>query len=445
MFETTPILIGSLSMGAGLSQFNSWIESQLSSSENVFWILGLMLLGGLAASLLPCVYPLYPATVSILKKRGAESGGATHALIYYLGLCSIYAAFGIIATATGGAFNTVLSFGVTNLIIGIVFVILGLSTMGLVYLSLFEPRNLGQSDGFVGTYLMGLSAGLLSSACVGPVVVTVLISLAASVQEGFQLTVVLKGMTQMLFFGMGLGIPFLAIGLFGLRLPKSGVWMVWVQYLLALIIFYFAYIYFEKALLIYGFEPSDVPRIIGLSCVLGLTAYFFQDTSVAQTLRVRRSICTLVLFASLVALNQSMGSRLVPALAESSSAKGTSAEDLVEMDGDLKWHLGREEAYRLAKMQSKNVFIDFYGDWCTNCKAFAKLTQTDKDLNEALQSAVLLKVYDTSPQFTEYKEDDRFPELRVGLPFFVITNPDGDLLYKTNDYLKAEEMSLFLE
>jgi len=445
MFETIPILIGSISMGAGLSEFNSWIESQLSSSENFFWILGLMLLGGLAASLLPCVYPLYPATVSILKKRSGEGGGSLHALVYYSGLCSIYAAFGLIATVTGGAFNTVLSFGVTNLIIGVVFVILGLSTIGLLYLSLFEPRNLGQSGGLFGTYLMGISAGLLSSACVGPVVVTVLINLAASVQEGFQLAVVLKGMTQMLFFGMGLGIPFLAIGLFGLRLPKSGVWMVWVQYLLAVVIFYFAYLYFEKALLIYGFETPDVPRIIGLSCVLGLTAYFFQDTSVLQTVRVKRSVCTLVLLVSLVALNQSMGSRLAPALAVSSSSKGTPAEDLVEMDGDLRWHLDREEAYRLAKMQSKNVFIDFYGDWCTNCKAFAKLAQTDEKFNTALESAVLLKVYDTSPQFAEYKADDRFPELKVGLPFFVITNPDGGLLYKTNDYLKTEEMSLFLE
>jgi thiol:disulfide interchange protein len=31
-----------------------------------------MFLGGMAASLLPCVYPLYPITVSIIRNRAGE-------------------------------------------------------------------------------------------------------------------------------------------------------------------------------------------------------------------------------------------------------------------------------------------------------------------------------------------------------------------------------------
>jgi thioredoxin:protein disulfide reductase len=58
---------------------------------------------------------------------------------------------------------------------------------------------------------------------------------------------------------------------------------------------------------------------------------------------------------------------------------------------------------------------------------------------------VLLKVYDSSDLFKEYRNDPRFPELKVGLPFFLITDTQGNLLYKTNDYLKTEEMQLFLE
>ncbi|MFX8731537.1 thioredoxin domain-containing protein, partial [Acinetobacter baumannii] len=87
----------------------------------------------------------------------------------------------------------------------------------------------------------------------------------------------------------------------------------------------------------------------------------------------------------------------------------------------------------------QNVFIDFYGPWCSNCKEFQKLTQSNAQLNAALKKATLLKVYDRKPLFRQYKDDSRFPELKIGLPFFVITDSKGNLLYKTNDYLKSDE------
>jgi hypothetical protein len=83
------------------------------------------------------------------------------------------------------------------------------------------------------------------------------------------------------------------------------------------------------------------------------------------------------------------------------------------------------------------------GDWCTNCKAFQERTVQDEQLRSALQKAVLLKIYDTSVLFSTYRDDPRFPELRVGLPFFVITDAKGELLYKTSDFTKTDEMSPF--
>ena len=46
--------------------------------------------------------------------------------------------------------------------------------------------------------------------------------------------------------------------------------------------------------------------------------------------------------------------------------------------------------------------------------------------------------------FDVYAADPRFPELNVGLPFFVITDAKGHLLFKTTDYLQTEDMALFL-
>jgi thiol:disulfide interchange protein DsbD len=427
----------------GVQQLNTWVESQLAISQNFGWLFLLLFLGGLAASLLPCVYPLYPITVGILRNRAG--GGVVPTLTYYAGLCITYSLLGALATATGGAFNAVLRLGATNLLIGGMFVVLALSTTGLLHFPTFGHRSFGDFGGILGTLLMGAAAGLLSSACVGPVVVSVLIDLAARTQDGFQLVTVLTGMAQMLVFGMGLGVPFLAIGLFGMKLPKSGRWMRFIQVALGCIILYFAYTYFEKALLIYGFDSENVTSIIGLGTLIGLMIYMFQNTEQEQVTRVKRALVGLVLLTALVALNQSIAERVHPVSSSPWANPQSTGNSLIEKEGNLEWHLDPDAAYRIAKLTSRNVFIDFYGDWCTNCKAFSALTQTDEALNAALQNAVLLKIYDTNPVFDKFRQDERFPELKVGLPFFLITNPDGDMIYKTNDYLKTDEMMLFLE
>jgi thiol:disulfide interchange protein DsbD len=120
------------------------------------------------------------------------------------------------------------------------------------------------------------------------------------------------------------------------------------------------------------------------------------------------------------------------------------AQPNIEQKGELTWYLNKEAAYQKAAETGKLVFVDFHGDWCTNCKAFQRQTQSDEALNASLQNAVLYKVYDTSSEFDKYRNDPRFPELKVGLPFFLITDAKENVIYKTNDFTKTEEMQLFL-
>ena len=111
------------------------------------------------------------------------------------------------------------------------------------------------------------------------------------------------------------------------------------------------------------------------------------------------------------------------------------------MSGNLEWFRDREIVFQKAEKSGKPIFIDFYADWCTNCKEFQKLSISDLALNRALlENAVLWKIEDTDPIFEEYANDERFPELKIGLPFFVILSPKGDLIFKTNDYLATKRM-----
>jgi thiol:disulfide interchange protein DsbD len=427
-----------------LEGMNTWIEHQLSSNSFSLSAYFYLFLGGVLASMLPCTYPLYPITINILKARSTGSKKLVHPLVYFSGIASMYFLFGIIASFTGGAFNTILHFPLTNLMIALVIFLLGLSSMDLLHLSIFSGSSINtEKKSVAATYIMGMSAGLLSSACVGPVVVSILIGIASN-SNSFNFLLGLTAATKMLLFGVGVGIPFLLIGVFGMSLPKSGKWMKYVQLVLGVLIMYFSFIYFEKAMLGYGFTEDTITLVVIGSIILLASVFHFQDDEMLTNQKTKRSLLVLATVVGSILIVK--GFFPVSGINGNPISKTTAipTEPKTEQKGQLTWYLDHDAAYALAKEKGKPVFIDFHADWCTNCKEFQKTTQSNPTLNEALKNAVLLKVYEGSATFKKYATDPRFPELKVGLPFFMITDKDENLLYKTNDYLKADEMSMFL-
>lgn len=110
-------------------QANAWLSQALGSSTGVASFL-LLIWAGVLASLLPCVYPLYPITAAFLSRRESRLGRLAHPLAYYVGLALIYFTFGVVASVTGGSFNEVLRLPIANLFIGGLLVILALATAG---------------------------------------------------------------------------------------------------------------------------------------------------------------------------------------------------------------------------------------------------------------------------------------------------------------------------
>ena len=424
-----------------LDEMNNWVATQLSQNSGVGAYVYLFV-GGALASLLPCVYPVYPLTVNFLRTRKSGLGKFAHPIAYYLGLIAIYFSFGIIASLTGGAFNQLLSYPLTNLSIGIVLFLLALATVDMLHIPFFGGEVDSKNQGLWGTGLMGAGAGLLSSACVGPIVVSVLVGIASNSTE-INILTISTASAKMTLFGMGVGIPILLLGVFGLTLPKSGKWMVYIQWMFAGLIAYFAYGYLLKGLSGLGFnEQTAFYLLLGAAIFLtGLVNIQSKEQAIQE--RITRASYGLAAVVGLLLMSSLTLSRSIPS--RSSDTQITSEASLIETKGALNWHLDKEAAYQEAKKTGKLVFIDFHADWCTNCKAFQEKTQTDSALNKALQKSVLYKVYDTSLAFEAYKADPRFPELKVGIPFFIITDAAGNVLYKTSDYTQTDEMILFLD
>ncbi|TGK01124.1 DUF255 domain-containing protein [Leptospira semungkisensis] len=413
-----------------MQSLNRWIEAGISGSEFTFQTVILLVLGGLMASLLPCVYPLYPITVGIIQARG-ESGKNKlfHPLVYYFGLSFMYFCFGLAAGISGGAVNTILRYPITNLFLAIVIFLLGLASLGYLHLPIFRSKEWQGGDGWKGTFLLGMGAGFLSSPCVGPVVVAVLIQITAGIQTVTISSLALSAF-KMSLFGFGLGLPFLVLGVFGLSLPKSGKWTKWIQIVLGLVVVYFAWLYYAKAMQLWSVSLELSLSILAAAIGILLTAYFYQSSELHRCVKMKKAllltglICSSVIFIRLA----------------SGNSLGNFQKDVLEEHGNLEWHRTSNPAFELAKSENRLVFVDFYADWCSNCKAFEELTLSDSDLNQALGKAVLLKVRDDDKDFLIYEQDSRFPELKIGLPFFVIFSPDGKVLFKTTNYLNTADM-----
>jgi cytochrome c-type biogenesis protein len=179
--------------------------------------LPLAVFGGLLSFASPCVLPLVPAYLGYLSGRAVTtSGGAFrrldtfwHALAFVLGFSVIFVSLG----ASIGLLGKLLydSLPLLQKIGGIIIVLFGLHTIGLFKIPLlYQERRveIRKKDalGYVSSFLMGVffSAGWVP--CVGPILAAILL-LASNVQTATQGAMLLGA------YSLGLGIPFLAVGL----------------------------------------------------------------------------------------------------------------------------------------------------------------------------------------------------------------------------------------
>ncbi|HXI85634.1 MAG TPA: cytochrome c biogenesis protein CcdA [Verrucomicrobiae bacterium] len=190
-------------------------------------------LGGLALNLTPCVYPMIAITVSYFGGQGGERNARRafiSSLIYCLGIVLTYSTLGLIAALTGSLFGSALQSPFVLVGIALLLVALALSMFGLFELQppqalMQKATGLSSKAGYIGVFFLGAVIGVIAAPCLAPFVVALLAFVG---QTGN------PWLGWWLFFALalGLGLPYVVLGTFsGLltRLPKSGMWMVWVK------------------------------------------------------------------------------------------------------------------------------------------------------------------------------------------------------------------------
>ena len=188
---------------------------------------GLAFVGGILASLTPCVYPVLPITVSFFAGRAKSHLHAVWlSILYVLGMAVVYAALGIFAGLTGNVFGRITMNAPVYVTAGAVVVLFGLLQMEWLKIKI-PVLNMGRArNGWKGSaFVMGMTSGFIVAPCTVPVLGVILTYIAAKQS-------ILYGASLMFVFAWGLGLLLMLLGIFTnalTRLPKSGQWLVIIE------------------------------------------------------------------------------------------------------------------------------------------------------------------------------------------------------------------------
>jgi thioredoxin:protein disulfide reductase len=383
--------------------------------RNLSVIFLLVFLGGLALNLTPCVYPMIPITITYFggQAQGRKGNLLMHSVLYTVGMATTYSVLGVVAAMTGGLLGSALQYPVVLIGIACVMVFLSLSMFDVYEFRMpgFLNRLAGGSQkGFAGTFLMGLTVGIVAAPCIGPFVLGLLtfVGKRGSVVLGFLLFFVLA---------LGLGIPFLILGFFSgsiRRLPRSGAWMVWVRKIFGFVLLAMA-VFFLKTVF-----PSRLVYQLTLSTVLFLAGIYLAWIESTQTggriFPIIRNIVGIVFFFTAV-----YGAASV--LQEQAGVAASAGRN-----GKLiQWHRYSDEKLSQALLQAKPVFIDFYADWCAPCKELDKQTFSSPEVIELSNDFLMLKVDLTSANDPGTEALRQKYQAR-GVPTLVFLKPNGEEL-----------------
>lgn len=395
-------------------------------------------LGGLAALLMPCIFPMLPMTVSFFTKGAARGNAVGKALVYGLSIILIYVILGLLVTVIFGAdaLNDLSTNGVFNFLFFLLLVVFAASFLGAFELTLpssWVNKMDQKSDkgGLLGIFFMAATLALVSFSCTGPIIGTLLVEAATT-------GALLGPAIGMFGFALALSIPFALFAMFPKwlsALPKSGGWLNSVKVVLGLLELAFALKFLSNVDLAYhwGLFDREVFLVLWIA-IFGLMGLYllgkvkFSHDSDLPFLSVPRTFLTIIVFAFTFYLVPGLWGAPLKAVAAFLPPMATQDFDLssVEMrsaahseNGPRKYgelfekpkgfhpFFDYEEGLAHAKKLGKPVMIDFTGHACVNCRKMEADVWTNKEVAKLInEDYVLIQLYVDDK--TDLAEDEVF-------------------------------------
>lgn len=157
------------------NRYQEWFAQQ--DTANPLVLMPLAFIGGLIASISPCILAMLPLNLSYIGTRNITSrkDAFIKAGMFVLGNVIILSLFGLVSSFAG---LVIVEYrGHINVVVGAIILIMGLGLLGLIKIPL-PQINVGGSN--FGPFGVGLTYALVSSPCASPVLFAVLAASAAS-------------------------------------------------------------------------------------------------------------------------------------------------------------------------------------------------------------------------------------------------------------------------
>lgn len=392
------------------------------SKKGLWSIFILSFLGGFAALLTPCVFPMIPMTVSFFTKQSQNKAvGFRNAIIYGISIIAIYVLLGTVVTAVFGADS--LNALSTNVWFNIIFFLL-LVIFAISFLGAFEivlPSSWGTAvdakadkGGIVGILFMALALAIVSFSCTGPIVGTLLVEAAS--KGG------IAPIVGMLGFSLALALPF---GLFAAfpgwlnSLPKSGGWLNTVKVTLGFLELALAFKFLSNADLVLQLHwlEREVFLAIWIAIFGAMALYLFGKITLPHDtpngpISVSRFLLGLVTLAFTVYMIPGLWgaplkliSGFPPPLKYSESPYGVGFTKNTSIDNstheglpdgahfgphDILAFVDYEKGMAYAKEVNKPILIDFTGHACVNCRKMEDYVWSNEHVLAILKNEVVL-------------------------------------------------------
>jgi thiol:disulfide interchange protein DsbD len=367
-----------ISKSAELSLTDLWRERDdvnaisrfLENTSTTYLFLAFFVLG-LALAFTPCVLPMLPILSSVI--FGVQGGKAVSkgrasvlALSYVLGMALVYALAGVLMAALGGSVQRALQSPFALAAFALLLLALSGSLFGLYDLRLPQSwhqhvdRLAGRHQGgnIFGAFALGGISTLVASPCITAPLAGVLAFIAQTGSMSL-------GAGLLFVMALGMGLPLLLIAVEArILIPSTGIWMVWLQ------------------------------RTLGV--LLVATAAWIASP--------------------LLQIND--------VVSPTKTVKGQNVHQV----GDLSFMVIQSPAELdaqlvKAKEEKKLVLLDFYADWCISCKEMEVSTFANPEVSKQLKQFVLLQA-----DVTKNSADNQALLKRFGLfgpPGILIFNLDS--------------------
>ena len=397
---------------------DSNIEKPADKEEKSLWtIFFLAFLGGFAALLMPCIFPMIPMTVSFFTKQSkTKAAGIRNAVVYGLAIIAIYVLLGSLITGIFGAeaLNELSTSVTFNLIFFVLLVVFALSFLGafeIILPSSWATKIDSKADkgGIVGIFFMALALAVVSFSCTGPIVGTLLVE---SASKGG-----LAPIIGMLGFSLAIALPFMLFAMFPgwlNSMPKSGGWLNTVKVSLGFLELAFAFKFLSNADLV--LQKHWLERELFIAIWIAIFAawalYLFgkymlpHDYEKADKIGVGRLVMAIIvttftfyMIPGLWGAPLKILSGLTPPVNYAESASGFGNGGASKSDLPEHAHAGPhgivafedyEHGLAYAKKVGKPVLLDFTGDACANCRKMEDNVWSDKSIMPILKEKVVL-------------------------------------------------------